>query len=109
MANKIIPFGMRFEHALRFGYTGRIESGKYLAWIRNQPCDTCGAPAPSDPSHLDNAFKGTGTKAPDFWAIPQCRLCHEAYERESSKIAVEPRMARAALYMLQAIYEGVLS
>jgi hypothetical protein len=99
---------MSFEQALRLGYTGRIESAKYLAWIKTLPCDTCSAPPPSDPSHLDNAFKGTGTKAPDYFSIPQCRLCHDAYEHYGSKEDVTPRMARAALYLLHAIYIGVL-
>lgn len=106
--NKVLPYGMTFEQALRLGYTGRIESQKYLAWLRTLPCDTCRAPAPSDPSHLDNCFKGPGTKSPDLFAIPQCRRCHEAYERRSDKGEVEPRMARAALYLVQAVYEGVL-
>jgi hypothetical protein len=105
---RIIPPGITFEQALRFGYTGRICCDKYIAWLKKKPCDSCGAPAPSDPSHLDNGFKGTGTKSPDLWAIPECRSCHELYERAvNSKALVQPRMARAALYMLWAWYEGV--
>lgn len=107
-AVKIIPFGMPFLQALRAGFTGRIECPKYLAWLRTLPCDTCQAPPPSDPSHLDNAFKGPGTKSPDTFAIPQCRVCHDNYERMGSKLDVEPRMARAAVYLTQAIFEGVL-
>lgn len=107
---KIIPPGVTFEQALRAGYTGRIECPRYIAWIKTLPCDTCGAPGPSDPSHLDNAFKGMGTKSPDTMAIPQCRGCHDAYERgqEDRHVSVHDRMARAALYLTQAIFEGVL-
>jgi hypothetical protein len=105
---KIIPPSVTFEQALRAGYTGRIECPRYIAWIKTLPCDTCGAPPPSDPSHLDNGFKGTGTKAPDTLTIPQCRQCHETFERNGSKADVIPRMARAALYLTQAVFEGVL-
>lgn len=109
MKTRILPAGMSFENALRLGYTGRIEHAPYLAWIKSLDCDTCGAPGPSDPSHLDNAFKGMGTKAPDPWAIPECRRCHEVYERmRPSDAVIEHRLARAALYLLQAIYEGRL-
>lgn len=105
---KIIPPGVTFEQAVRAGYTGRIESEKYIAWIRTLDCDTCRAPGPSDPSHLDNGFKGTGTKSPDYWAIPECRRCHEIYEAAvNSKSLVQPRMARAAIYMLHWIYLGM--
>jgi hypothetical protein len=71
-AVKIIPPGMTFIQAVRAGYAGRIESRAYLDWIKTMPCDTCGAPGPSDPSHV-NAFKGQGTKSPDLFAIPECR------------------------------------
>ena len=103
--SKLIPFGMSFEHALRAGYVGRIENRGYLDWIKALPCDTCGAPPPSDPSHI-NSWKGMGTKAPDYFSIPQCRECHEQYEQTNG--LVEPFMARVALYLLYAIISGVL-
>ena len=108
MNARIIPPQLSFEQALRLGYTGRIEARKYLDWLKGLACDTCGARPPSDPSHLDNAFKGQSTKSPDYWAIPQCRACHDIYERSRSRLTVEERMARASLYLLQAIYEGRL-
>ena len=77
---RIIPPGLTFEQALRFGYTGRIVLSSYLDWVGTLPCSRCGAPPPSDPSHV-NAYKGIGTKSPDPWAIPECRRCHEFYER----------------------------
>jgi len=103
---KIIPPGMTFEQAVRFGYTGRIELRPYLDWLKTLPCDTCGAPAPSDPSHV-NSFKGQGTKSPDPLAIPECRVCHENYERGPAY--QETRLQRAAMYLLRAIWEGRLS
>lgn len=101
---RIIPFDMSFERALRAGLTGRLRHADYLAWLRTLPCDGCGAPPRSDPSHL-NGYKGMGTKSPDVWAIPECRNCHNAYEAKPERDH-RPRLARAAMYLLQAIWEG---
>jgi len=107
---KLIPAGMTFERALLSGNLGRIESGAYLKWIRTLPCDTCGASPPSDPSHLNNYHRGHGTKMPDWWSIPQCRNCHNEYERHGDVLwaANGTFLARAALYLLRAIIEGKL-
>lgn len=102
---KIIPPGMDFEKAVKLGYAGKIELRPYLDWLKTLPCDTCGAPAPSDPSHV-NSVKGMGTKSPDPLAIPECRSCHENYERGSGY--AEQRIYRAAFYLLRAIWEGRL-
>lgn len=102
---RILPPGITFEQALRAGYVGRIECRPYLDWLKTLPCDVCGTPAPSDPSHV-NAFKGQGTKSPDLWAIPECRTCHEAYERGPG--LSEERIYRAGFYLLQAFVEGRL-
>jgi hypothetical protein len=103
---KILPPGLTFEQAVRAGYTGRIELRAYLDWIKTLPCDTCGKPGPSDPSHL-NSFKGQSTKSPDPFAIPECRMCHEQYERGPA--FPETRIRKAAFYMLRAIWEGHLA
>lgn len=47
--------------------------GEKADWISSLPCDTCGAPPPSDPSHYPSRGAG-GTKKDLF---PQCRSCHE--------------------------------
>jgi hypothetical protein len=108
---KILPPSMTFEQALRAGMTGRIECRAYLDWLKTLACDTCGAGAPSDPSHF-NGFKGMGTKAPDLFSIPQCRSCHELYERGPGASGYDPKgrrwLERAALYLLRAFYEGRL-
>ncbi len=111
MNARIIPPHLRFEQAVLFGYTGRIELRPYLDWLKTLPCDTCGrGPGdgmhPIDPSHI-NGFKGMGTKSPDPFAIPECRPCHEAYEAKGKGYA-EERIYRAAFYLLRAIYEGRL-
>jgi hypothetical protein len=108
----LIPSGMTFDRALRAGYVGRIECRPYLDWLKTLPCDTCGAPAPSDPSHL-NSYKGMGTKAPDLFSIPQCRGCHEEYERDPGwewHAGDGPGyfLQRCAIYLLQAFFEGRL-
>ncbi len=46
--------------------------GAKAEWIRGLACATCGAPAPSDPSHVRS--RGAGGTAEDL--IPQCRGCH---------------------------------
>lgn len=108
-AQKIIPPGMTFEQALRSGMAGRIEFRPYLDWIKTLPCHTCGAHPPCDPSHL-NTLKGAGTKSADLLAIPECRPCHDNYER---LVVVEQemhnaRIRAAAFYLMQAFYEGRL-
>ena len=105
MSARILPPTLSFEQALRLGYTGRIKLQPYLEWLRTLPCNGCGAPPPSDPSHV-NSFKGQGTKSPDPFAIPECRRCHDRYERCSAQ--ADERIRRAAFYLLQAIYEGRL-
>jgi hypothetical protein len=106
MNARIIPPGMPFTQALRLGYTGEIRMPQYLAWIRTQDCHRCLSAGPSDPSH-PNFFKSQRNKAPDPLAIPECRRDHELYE-QAGKPDETNRLAIAALYMLQAIYEGRL-
>lgn len=103
---KIIPPGMSFEQALRLGYTGEIRLPAYLRWIRKLPCDCGGCRPPSQASHT-NFFKSQKRKGPDPLAIPESAHCHQDYERNGFPDE-QRRLARAALYMLQAIYEGKL-
>ena len=106
MNARIIPPGLSFEQALRRGYTGPIRLKAYLDWIRTLPCDCGECKAGSEASH-PNFFKSQVNKGPDPLAIPESRECHELYERNGFTDE-ERRLARAALYMLQAIYEGKL-
>lgn len=106
MNARIIPPGLTFPQALRLGYTGPIRLPGYIGWIKSLPCHNCSAPAPNDPSH-PNFLKSQANKAPDPLALPECRTDHELYER-SGVPDEERRLSRAALYMLQAIYEGRL-
>ena len=106
MNQRIIPPHLSFAQAMRLGYTGEIRMRRYLDWIKTLPCNGCGKPGPSDPSH-PNFYKSQTRKAPDPLAIPECRECHEAYEAAGSPNEQE-RLAAAALYMLNAIYQGRL-
>ena len=49
-----------------------VQFAEQSALARTLPCFTCGAPPPSDPSHL----KTCGAGGVDDAVIPQCRLCH---------------------------------
>jgi len=99
---------MSFDQALRAGYTGRILCRPYLDWLKTLPCDTCGAGAPSDPSHY-RGYKGIGTKAPDLMAIPECRACHNAYHRKSVHHADHRQfLQRSVIYLVRAFWEGRL-
>jgi len=101
----MIPYGMPFQYALRLGYAGRIECRQYLKWLKEQECATCRCAPPSDPSHL-NGWKGMGTKSPDLMAIPQCRSCHDEYERDG--MPEEEFLRLAMLHIVQAYSEGRL-
>lgn len=58
----------------------------YRRTIKQLPCCTCGAPPPSDPSHLKcGGGRGMALRAPDRLAVPQCRACHDELERAGSK------------------------
>lgn len=102
---RIIPPGMPFPQALRLGYVGEIRLAPYLAWIRTLPCRN-GHGGKAQASH-PNFFKSQVNKAPDPLALPECNDCHETYERLGYPDETV-RLAAAALYMLQAIYEGRL-
>jgi len=52
--------------------------GQQAALARKLPCCSCGAPPPSDPSHLTS--RGAG--GVDDCVVPQCRRCHDALHRE---------------------------
>lgn len=106
MNTRIIPPGLTFPMALRRGYAGEIRMAPYLAWLRTLPCHRCSAPAPSEASH-PNFYKSQVRKGPDPLALPECRHCHSEYELAGDPKEVA-RLTRAALYMLQAIYEGRL-
>lgn len=55
-----------------------IQFARQSALARTLPCCSCGAPPPSDPSHL----KTRGSGGLDECVVPQCRRCHIALGNE---------------------------
>lgn len=102
---KIIPPSLSFPQALRLGYTGEIRLPAYLKWIRSLPCRN-GCSGKVEASH-PNFFKSQTRKGPDPLALPECPECHREYEGNGDPDEIN-RLAAAALYLLQAIYEGRL-
>ncbi len=56
----------------------KLQFAEQSALARTLPCCSCGAPPPSDPSHLTT--RGAGGL--DDVVVPQCRRCHDALGRE---------------------------
>lgn len=62
---------------------GRERDNGFLAFLRRQPCVTCGAHAPNDAAHIRMACREIGkpstgmqVKPSDRFAVPLCRTCH---------------------------------
>lgn len=56
----------------------RYRNRAYLNWVKKQPCVMCGQQA-DDPHHIIGIgyLGGAGTKAPDQYVMPVCRIHHE--------------------------------
>ena len=63
---------------MRDGFTVKTKVPEYRDWIRSKRCASCQAEPPSEAHHLkgDLMASGMGMKAPDWLAMPLCRLCH---------------------------------
>jgi len=55
----------------------------WLAWVRNLPCCSCGAPPPNHPHHSTGG--GMGMKSGDRETMPLCFRCHRAFHDGSGK------------------------
>ncbi|QFT84948.1 hypothetical protein FIU88_08165 [Halomonas sp. THAF12] len=74
----------------------RWRSETYLAWVRQQPCARCGAPA-DDAHHvigLGWQLSGMGLTAPDNFALPVCRSCHQDVHRLPELQRYQPNWLR---------------
>lgn len=60
-----------------------VRSRKLLNAIKTLPCQHCGAPAPSDPAHSNQAAHGKGKsiKASDVYVAALCRACHQEIDQ----------------------------
>lgn len=62
-----------------------VRSRALLDAIKTLPCQCCGAAAPSDPAHSNQAAhgKGKGIKASDVFVAAMCRVCHRMVDQGS--------------------------
>jgi len=83
----------------------RLESPKYLKWIRQQPCVYCGGQ--SEAHHLRSVPLGTGAgyKASDILTIPVCRNHHHQCHTD---IDIENQMLHCLRTIIKAIREEVI-
>lgn len=77
----------------------RWRSEPYLAFVRSLPCCSCGATG-CDPHHvigLHWGLSGQGLTAPDSFAMPLCRRCHEEVHRLPEFQRMQPEFLRVTL------------
>ena len=69
----------------------RFRSRQYLDWVKQQRCCNCQAPA-DDPHHLTGMWNlsGMALTAPDSFAMPLCRLCHDAVHTDPAMQWMQP-------------------
>lgn len=61
------------QDPIAFPKPRRITNGYFLLWLRERPCDMCGAPPPSEPHHVQTV----GAGGSDYRALSSCRRCHD--------------------------------
>lgn len=85
----------------------RWRSAEYLAWIRSLPCSCCQGPG-GDPHHLIGMWglSGAGLTAPDSYAMPLCRACHDAVHRSPEMQQAQPEWLRLTLERAVAAFPG---
>lgn len=70
----------------------RFRSRQYLDWVKQQRCCNCQAPA-DDPHHIIGlgwGLSGMGLTAPDNYAIPLCRPCHDTVHTDPAMQWMQP-------------------
>ena len=78
---------------------------KRLERIREMPCIVCGAPPPSEATHLRlGHVAGTGIKPPDVLTVPQCRKCHDEEGRIGPPKAWRERLGRDPVLTAKAMH-----
>ncbi len=86
---------------------GRWRSEAYLSWVRTLPCCSCRGPG-GDAHHLIGVGQlgGMGTKAPDSYVMPLCRLCHQAIHNSPEDWPTQWEWVARTVAL--AIHEGLL-
>lgn len=77
---------------------------KYLAWIRQQPCATCGKPGPSEAAHFGP--RSIALKPPDRDTLPLCAHCHRTGPRAHHVIGSDGGFAEAHSLDLWRVIRG---
>jgi hypothetical protein len=106
----LIPPGLSFWQALQRGLVKPIEAPAYLVWVRTLPCCICGRLGVDAHHIIGGGLKGTGTRTPDFLAMPLCRPDHAELHRGHVTWETNHglQMEFAARTMLEAVYRGEL-
>lgn len=75
----------------------------FLAWLREQPCCWCKAPAPSEAAHVRRISSGAGVGIkPEYSAIPMCHEHHRLqHEKGESFLAPQHTWDKARIRYLQ--------
>lgn len=82
-----------------------LRDKKRLAYIRTLPCIVCGAPPPSEATHLRiGHVAGTAFKPPDLLTVPQCRRCHDEEGRIGPPLAWRQRLGRDPILAARAMH-----
>ena len=63
-----------------------VRNLKYLAWLRQQPCQICGTGSYYNSIHAHHSTTGgMGIKGDDSLCVPLCTPCHQALHQKLSK------------------------
>lgn len=87
----------------------RWRSEEYLAFVKSLPCCNCLGPG-RDPHHvigLHWGLSGQGLTAPDSFAMPLCRACHDEVHRSPELQRMQPRWLRQTLRAGLSQFTGV--
>lgn len=85
----------------------RLEDKRLIEMVRQMPCCICGAPPPSDPSHIRS--RGSGGPDTAYNVLPKCHRHHvEWHQYGPSKFFKEyPQFAELLIEYGWSIFEGV--
>lgn len=85
----------------------RLESPRYLAYVRRHACCNCGASGPSEAHHWSHHGGSTGAKCDDFRTVPLCAVCHRHWHDRGTlpgmdRVASEDVFVRMQRWLLDA-------
>lgn len=85
----------------------RVESPRYLAYVRIHACCYCGASGPSEPHHWSHHGGSMGAKCDDYRTVPLCSTCHRHWHDHGmlaglDRVASEDAFVRTQRWLLDA-------